>query len=120
MGQLANGRGAGTVRKIQFESRMKRPITINGWLIQATQGLLRHQSPGLCNLIRPADSQSEPQTRLLATYELSMSYREACAIYSTLDVACQKFGHDRLFEGMPLRTMTEMWRQYSTRLDDTP
>ena len=103
---------------------MKTSITINGWLIEATLKFLRLEAAELCGYISPTKARppvksvfQDGRDSLLASYELIMSYAEAFAIYSTLELARQKFGNNRMFEGMHLHTMTELWRDYSDKLD---
>ncbi len=102
---------------------MKTPIIINGWLIQATLKFLRIESPGLCvylsnTLARPPVKTAfhDGRDAMLASYELMLGYGEAFAIYSTLELARQKFGNNRVFEGIHLHTMTELWRNFMERL----
>ena len=94
-------------------------IMINGWLIQATLGILHTESPELCEVFRSTKAARQDRGRgLLATYELEMSHHEATAIHSTLEQARIKFGDERLFQGMPLHSMSRMWRRYVERLDE--
>ena len=97
---------------------------INGWLIEATQKLLRCEAPDLCAYLAPTTSRPPVKTvfrdnrdSMLASYELIMGYAEAFAIFSTLELARQKFGSNRMFEGMHLHTMTELWRDYAEKLE---
>jgi hypothetical protein len=94
-------------------------IVINGWLMQATLGILRTESPELCQVFRSTKAASRgSEGSLLATYELALSHHEAAAIHSTLEHARIKFGDERLFEGMPLHSMSGMWRRYVEQLDE--
>jgi len=102
---------------------LKTPIIINGWLIEATSKFLRIESPGLCayltsTLARPPVKTAfhDGRDTALASYELIMGYGEAFAIYSTLELGRQKFGNNRVFEGMHLHTITELWRDYVAKL----
>lgn len=102
---------------------MKTPLTINGWLIEATLKLLRCEAPELCDYITPTTSRPpirsvfrDNRDTMLASYELVMNYAEAFSIYSTMELARQKFGSNRMFEGMHLHTMTELWRDYVEKM----
>jgi hypothetical protein len=104
-------------------SPLKTPIIINGWLIEATLKLLRCEAADLCNYITATTSRPPIKTvfrdnrnTLLSSYELVMSYAEAFAIYSMIELSRQKFGSNRMFEGMHLHTMAELWRDYVEKL----
>lgn len=102
---------------------LKTPIIINGWLIEGTLKFLRIESPRLCayftsTMARPPVKAafSDGRDNVLASYELMMDYGEAFAIYSTLELARQRFGNNRVFDGMHLHTMAELWRDYVAKL----
>ena len=102
---------------------LKTPIIINGWLIEATLKFLRIESPSLCAYLSPTmarppvkSSFHDGRDAMLASYELMLGYGEAFAIYSTLELARQKFGNNRVFSGMHLHTMTELWRDFMEKL----
>ena len=103
----------------------KTRLIIHGWLMQSTLKFLRLESPHLCDYL--AATQNNPPVQnvyrddrhaILASYELVMTYAEAFAIYSTVEISRQQYGNHRQFEGMSLYALAAMWRDFVEKLDE--